>query len=85
MSSDGKKILIAIKDGTRSRCEIYDLNTNQYQATPLDHPLAWDPSGRYLAGLKRKTCIIYDIETSSVLDLGLRFPAGFELLSVQWR
>jgi hypothetical protein len=88
MSNDGQKILVAIKDETRrfhSRWEIYDLNTDQYQATPLDHPQAWDSSGRYLVGLKDNTYIIYDMEALSVLDIGLPFPAEFALRSIQWR
>ena len=89
MTADGNKILVGRRDGpsaaVRTSWEIYDLNTDQYQATPLDHPQVWDSSGRYLAGEKDNTYIIYDIETSSVLDLGLPFPAGLELLSVQWR
>jgi len=85
MTDDGNKILVAIKDGTRSRWEIYNLNTDQYQATPFTRPESWDSSGRYLVGEKDNTYIIYDIETLSVLDIGLPFPVGFELLSVQWR
>jgi hypothetical protein len=83
MSSDGKKILVAIKDGTRSRWEIYDLNTDQYQPTPFTRPQAWDWSGRYLAGEKDDMYIIYDMEASSVWDIGLPFTG--DLLSVQWR
>lgn len=89
MTADGKKILVGRRDGpsaaVRTSWEIYDLNTEQYQATPLDHPQAWDSSGRYLVGEKDNTYVIYDLETLSVLDIGLPFPAGLELLSVQWR
>ena len=87
MTDDGKKILVGRRDGpsaaVRTSWEIYDLNTDQYQATPLDHPQAWDSSGRYLVGEKDNTYIIYDMEASSVLDIGLPFPG--DLLSVQWR
>ena len=85
MSGDGRKILVALKDGTRSRWEVYNLDTDQYQETPLSRPRAWDPSGRYLAGEKENTYIIYDTEALSVLEVGLPFPAEFDLVSVQWR
>ena len=88
MSNDGLKLLVAIKDETRrfsTRWEVYDLNTDQYQETPLMRPQAWDSSGRYLARIKDDTYIIYDMEALSVLDIGLPFPAEFELRSVQWR
>jgi hypothetical protein len=85
MTDDGIKILVGMKDGSRYYWKIYDLNTDQYQETPFNHPQAWDSSGRYLAGVKDNTFIIYDIEALSVLDIGLAFPVDFQLVSVQWR
>jgi hypothetical protein len=88
MPNDGKKILVGKKDtalnDVRYYWEIYDLDSNEYQAMPLDQPLAWDSSGRYLAGIKDNSYIIYDIEALSELEIGLSVPADFAGESVQW-
>lgn len=93
LSDDGKKILVGFRnstiEGVRTDWEIYDLTSNEYQATPLDRPLAWDPSGRFIAGIKGNTYIIYDIETESETEI-VETPGDYEynqvdIACVQWR
>lgn len=91
MTDDGKKILVGLRDGSlevvRYYWEIYDLSSNEYQATPLNRPLAWDTSGRYLVGIKDNSYIIYDIVTLSESEIGLSLPTGynqFHVQCVQW-
>lgn len=89
MTNDGQEILVGFQEraqeNIRHYWHIYDLNSNEYQVTPLNRPLAWDASGRYLAGIKDDTYVIYDTEAQTELKLGLSLPADRNTQSVQWR
>ena len=81
-SPDGTKILICLESGWK----YYDLSTKTYHSTFIKRPYLWDPSGRYIVGLKNNKYVIFDIQTEKDIEIPINAdPNNYEVESAQWR
>lgn len=79
---DGAHVLVGLKSGWA----IYSISENTYLPTPLDRPLVWDPTSRYIAGLIGGNYIVYDTQSKTSIDLPLAVSIGNnQVESAQWR